>query len=60
MKQEHIGPTATLAAAILAKLEEQHLEFTNSIIASAFVQAHQALLEGIRQVEAAEKQAAGR
>lgn len=54
MKEELIGPTATLAAAILSKLEDQHTEFTNSVIADAFVQAHQALLLGIQQVEQSE------
>jgi hypothetical protein len=54
MKEELIGPTATLAAAILSKLEEQHTEFTNEVIASAFAQAHEALLLGIQRVEHSE------
>ena len=51
MKQELIGPTATLAAAMLSKLESQHTEFTPGIIASAFEEAYFTLLEGIQRVD---------
>lgn len=55
MKQELIGPTATLAAALLSKLENSHSEFTSGIVASAFEDAYFMLQEGIARVEKEEK-----
>ena len=52
MKQELIGPTATLAAALLSKVEPAHSEFTPGIVASAFEDAYFMLLEGIQRVDA--------
>lgn len=51
MEKDLIGPTATLAAAMLSKLEEQHSEFTPAIISSAFEDAYFTLLEGIQRVD---------
>ncbi len=51
MEKELIGPTATLAAAMLSRLESQHSEFTPDIIASAFEDAYFILLEGIQRVD---------
>ncbi len=55
MKEGLIGPTATLAAAILSKVEPLHSEFTEEVIASAFEEAYKALLEGIRRVDEEEQ-----
>ncbi|KFJ09162.1 hypothetical protein DR66_2365 [Delftia acidovorans] len=49
--KELIGPAATLAAAILSKVERQHSEFDRDVIASAFEEAYFTLLEGIQRVE---------
>ena len=51
MKPELIGPTATLAAAILSKVESDHSEFDRGIITSAFEEAYFTLLEGIERVD---------
>ncbi|MDA8521994.1 hypothetical protein [Acidovorax sp. NCPPB 4044] len=51
MIQELIGPTATLAAAILSKIENEHSEFTREIITSAFEEAYFTLLEGMDRVD---------
>ena len=51
MEKELIGPTATLAAAILSKLEPEHTEFTRDIITSAFEDAYFTLQEGIQRVD---------
>ena len=51
MKPELIGPTATLAAALLSKVEQEHTEFTPDIVASAFEDAYFMLLKGIRRVD---------
>lgn len=51
MEKDLIGPTATIAAAMLSKLESQHREFTRDIIASAFEEAYFTLLEGIQRVD---------
>ena len=51
MEKELIGPTATLAAAILSKVENSHSEFTRDIITSAFEEAYFTLLEGIERVD---------
>lgn len=51
MEKELIGPTATLAAAILSKLEPEHSLFTREIITSAFEDAYFSLLEGIQRVD---------
>ena len=51
MEKELIGPTATLAAAILSKVESKHSEFTRDIIASAFEEAYFTLQEGIQRVD---------
>ncbi len=51
MKQELIGPTATLAAALLSNLEDEHSEFTPAIVANAFEEAYFMLLEGIQRVD---------
>lgn len=56
MKQELIGPTATLAAALLSKEENDHREFTQDIVASAFEDAYFMLLEGMARVDAEVKQ----
>ena len=53
MKQELIGPTATLAAALLSKVESKHTDFTRDIVASAFEDAYLMLLEGISRVDLA-------
>lgn len=55
MKEELIGPTATLAAALLAKVAPMHSDFSTEVIASAFEEAYKALLEGIRRVDAEEQ-----
>lgn len=54
MQLELIGPTATLAAAILSKISPQHDALTQEVIASAFEEAHRALQAGIRRVDAAQ------
>ena len=51
MEKELIGPTATLAAALLSKVENEHSEFTRDIITSAFEEAYFALQEGMRRVD---------
>ncbi|WP_159918339.1 hypothetical protein [Pantoea sp. 18069] len=51
MEKELIGPTATLAAAILSKLESEHAQFTRDIITSAFEDAYFTLQEGIQRVD---------
>ncbi len=51
MEKELIGPTATLAAAILSKLEPEHTEFTRDIITRAFEEAYFTLQEGIQRVD---------
>lgn len=56
MKQELIGPTATLTVALLAKVQNSHSEFTHDIVASAFADAYQALQAGIKRVDAEEAQ----
>lgn len=55
MKPEHIGPAATLAVALLARYQTAKADLPNEVIASAFEQAHQALLLGIQRVETEEK-----
>ena len=55
MQKEHIGPTATLAAAILARVKPIDGQLSNEVIASAFEAAHQALLLGIHRVEDEER-----
>ena len=57
MKTEHIGPTATLAAAILSKLEPEHHHFTREILASAFEDAYLALMDGIQRVDRVQDEA---
>lgn len=49
--KELIGPAATIAAAMLSKLESEHAQFTPGIIASAFEDAYFTLLDGIARVE---------
>lgn len=51
MEKELIGPTATLAAAILSKLESTHDEFTRDTITSAFEDAYFTLQESIQRVD---------
>lgn len=51
MKPELIQPTATLAAALLSKVEREQNEFTPEIDASAFEDAYFMLLEGIHRVD---------
>ena len=51
MKPELIGPTATLAAALLSKLESQHTDFSEEVVASAFADAYNMLLTGIQKVD---------
>ncbi len=51
MEKELIGPTATLAAAILSKLESEHGAFTRDIITGAFEEAYFTLQEGIQRVD---------
>ena len=51
MKQELIGPTASLAAALLSKVEKDHGVFTQDIVASAFEEAYFMLLAGIARVD---------
>lgn len=51
MEKELIGPTATLAAALLSKVEPEHSEFTPGVVASAFEDAYFMLLEGIQRVD---------
>ena len=55
MKEELIGPAATLAAALLAKVADSHTEFTSGVVASAFEDAYFMLQEGIARVEKEEK-----
>ena len=55
MKPELIGPTATLAAALLSKLEEAHGVFTEDIVSDAFADAYNMLLKGIQKVEEQER-----
>lgn len=55
MKQELIGPAASIAAAILARHAPVKAMLENDVIADAFLQAHQALLMGIARVEQEEK-----
>lgn len=55
MKPELIGPAATLAAALLSKLEEEHGEFTEGIVSDAFADAYNMLLKGIQKVEEQER-----
>lgn len=56
MQQELIGPTATLAAAILSKISPPHDALTEEVIASAFEEAHRALQAGIRRVDTAHEE----
>ena len=56
MKQELIGPAATLAAALLSKVENEHSTFTKEIVASAFEDAYFMLLAGIERVDKEIKQ----
>ncbi len=52
MEKELIGPTATLAAAILAKVSPMHGDvFEREVITSAFEEAYFALQEGITRVD---------
>lgn len=51
MEKELIGPTATLAAALLSKAEDEHSEFTRDIVASAFEEAYFMLKDGIQRVD---------
>lgn len=51
MEKELIGPTATLAAALLSKAENKHPEFTRDIVASAFEEAYFMLKEGIQRID---------
>ena len=55
MDRDLIGPTATLTAALLAKVQNQHSEFTKEIIASAFEDAYWSLKAGIARVDEAER-----
>lgn len=55
MKEELIGPTATLAAALLSKVAPMHSEFSTDLMASAFEDAYKALLEGIKRVDEEEQ-----
>ena len=55
MKTELIGPTASITAALLARDASVRTEIPNDVIASAFLQAHQALLMGIALVDAETK-----
>lgn len=55
MKQELIGPTAAITAAILARFEPKRTQLPNEVIASAFQQAHEALVMGIARVDAEAK-----
>lgn len=55
MKQELIGPTATLAGAMLSKIELEYSDFTRGIVAKTFEDAYYALLEGIQRVDTAEE-----
>lgn len=50
IKEELIGPAATLAAAILSKVEPEHSVFTREILTSAFEDAYFTLLDGIERV----------
>lgn len=58
MEKELIGPTATLAAAILSKVDSQHSEFSRDVITSAFEEAYWCLKEGIARVEKEEQRSA--
>lgn len=49
--KELIGPAATLAVAILSKVEREHSEFDRGVITSAFEEAYFTLLEGVQRVE---------
>jgi|GEM_PF-4467476 len=51
IEKELIGPAATLAVAILSKVEREHSEFDRGVIASAFEEGYFTLLEGIQRVE---------
>jgi hypothetical protein len=52
MKQELIGPTATLAAAILARYRPLDAMLEDDVITSAFEHAHRVLRKGIARVDA--------
>ncbi len=55
MKQELIGPTATLAGPMLSKIELEYSDFTRGIVAKTFEEAYFVLLEGIQRVDTAEE-----
>ncbi len=56
MKQELIGPTASLTAALLSKVEKDHDVFTQDVVASAFEAAYFMLLAGMERVDKEIKQ----
>ena len=56
MKEELIGPTAALAAALLSRHETPIGGLRNQDIAEAFLQAYEGLQAGIRRVDLQEQQ----